>query len=265
MKKEHIIGFSLVEMLVVVSIFAILAVLASQSLIFTFRGRQKSGSIVSVRENLGHALSVIERQLYNAENVNCIANGVTYKDKTVATYYDPGFSCIYPGSQSWHLATDTSAERGRNCNLVCQNRGMECYADTAWDDDDSCSELRRQTGNPLCGCAENDVSYAPYFQSPDICKYRGGTDQNCGNSPPSSRQRLCQCTNTQGFIASTPNNIRLTSNDINISSCTFTCIPGTTDEVPDTVEISVTANAVGSLGAEGEQVTLKSRIQLRSY
>jgi len=63
-------GFSLIEILVVVAIFAILAAVATQSTVFSLRGARKSDATIKVRENLNFALSIVERQLRNARTVN---------------------------------------------------------------------------------------------------------------------------------------------------------------------------------------------------
>src|SRR3990167_2752750 len=88
-------GFSLLEMVVVLSVFALLAVISSQALILTLQGAKKSSNLATVRENVDFAMQIIERQLHNASEVtpcpNVDSQTLTYKDQNgeVST-----FSCI---------------------------------------------------------------------------------------------------------------------------------------------------------------------------
>lgn len=89
-------GFSLIEILVVVAIFAILAAIASQSTIFSLRGARKSDSTIKVRENLNFALSIIERQLRNARAVTpCSGPSITLSTLNYTDQYgiSTSFSC----------------------------------------------------------------------------------------------------------------------------------------------------------------------------
>jgi prepilin-type N-terminal cleavage/methylation domain-containing protein len=74
MKKTNIKGLSLIEILIVISIFAVIGILSTRSIFLTLRGARKSESQVKVRENLNFALAVVERQIRNAEDVNCTAS-----------------------------------------------------------------------------------------------------------------------------------------------------------------------------------------------
>lgn len=76
MKLQIKAGMSLVEILIAVSIFAIIGVLATRSLTLSITGAKKSDSLVRVRENINLPISVIERQLRNAESIDC--NSSTY-------------------------------------------------------------------------------------------------------------------------------------------------------------------------------------------
>mgnify|MGYP001592803782 CR=1 FL=1 len=64
-------GFSLIEILVVISIFAVIGILTTRSIFITLRSSRKSDSLVRVRENVNYAMGVIERQVRTAESVNC--------------------------------------------------------------------------------------------------------------------------------------------------------------------------------------------------
>ena len=76
MKKNNR-GFSLIEMLVVVLIFSILAILATQSLATSLRGTRKSESLGHVRENMEYAMSIMERSLRSAKDLDCNSSSAT--------------------------------------------------------------------------------------------------------------------------------------------------------------------------------------------
>lgn len=81
MVKKHIVGMSIIELLVVVLVFAVISVLATQTIALSLRGSRKSESSIGVRENVNYALSVMERQLHNAESVACPSSTtIAYQD-----------------------------------------------------------------------------------------------------------------------------------------------------------------------------------------
>lgn len=77
MKTKTNSGLSLVEILIVITIFAIIGILSTRSVFLTLRGAKKSDSLVRVRENVNNALSVIERQIRNSEKITCPSVGTT--------------------------------------------------------------------------------------------------------------------------------------------------------------------------------------------
>jgi len=111
-------GMSLIEILVVVAVFAILGVIVTQAVTLTLRGSKKSESQVRVRENLSYALSVMERQLRNANAVTVCDTGlrVEYKD---SKDYPTSFSCEtdYVASGSARLTSDEI--RVTACSISC--------------------------------------------------------------------------------------------------------------------------------------------------
>lgn len=72
-------GFSLIEVLVVLSIFVLIAIIANQLLFPVFRGSEKTSAAIIVKQNGNYAISVIQRELYNARQVSlCVGNEVSY-------------------------------------------------------------------------------------------------------------------------------------------------------------------------------------------
>lgn len=160
MKKNS--GLSLIEILVVITVFSILAILATRGVLLTLRGSRKSDALTGVRENVGYSFAVMERNLRNAQTIDC----------TTPTRVD--------------------------------------YTD------------------------QNDT--AGFFSCEDV--------------------------GANGYVSSS--SARLTSDQVNVTSCSFTCAAATAG-VPPSIDIDISAQDVNAQGAEGGQVTIQTRINLRTY
>lgn len=123
---DTILGVSLFEVIIVVAIFAVLAILTTRSTFLTLRGSKKSDSQIKVKENLEHALSVIERRLRNADLVSSTCDGsslsrVDYVDtEGVAAFFsceEIGVVSGYIASGSARLTSDEIAITA--CSFVC--------------------------------------------------------------------------------------------------------------------------------------------------
>jgi len=89
MKKK---GFALIELLVVISIFAILAILTTSALLSSLRGTRKGEALGRVRENLDYSFAVISRHLHSAQSLSCPSSTqISYEDVNGAS---ATFSCI---------------------------------------------------------------------------------------------------------------------------------------------------------------------------
>jgi prepilin-type N-terminal cleavage/methylation domain-containing protein len=125
-KKKTIQGISLLEILVVITVFSILAVLSTRAVFLTLRGSRRSESSIKVRGNVDYSLAVIERNLRNAESIVECPN----TDTSIISYLDEdgvstSFSCGtdsdggYIASASGRL---TSSEVDiTNCSFVCED------------------------------------------------------------------------------------------------------------------------------------------------
>lgn len=98
-------GLSLIEILVVITVFAALGILISTSIILSLQGSQKSVGAVAVRENLDFATGIIERQLRNANSIpQCLGlNPNPSSDTSVINFVDQdgnpsSFTCVSPGA-----------------------------------------------------------------------------------------------------------------------------------------------------------------------
>ncbi|MCX7928282.1 MAG: type II secretion system GspH family protein [Patescibacteria group bacterium] len=114
-------GFSLVEMIIVISVFSILAVVVTQSLTLSLRGAQKGRAVGSVRENLEFAISVMERQLRNAKSLNCAEsnhNTLVYVD---SYGNNARFACVTQGVQTYIASGSASLTRLTNSSVNVVN------------------------------------------------------------------------------------------------------------------------------------------------
>lgn len=170
MKLKIDSGMSLLEILVVVAIFAILAILTTQAVILTIRGSKKTESLVRVRENLNYSMGIIERQIRNSDSVTDCTN----EDTTSITFTD-------------------------------------------------------QDGNP--------------------------SKLSCINVVPDSND---------GYIASGSASLRLTSDTVNVTSCSFYCDDSSTNS-PPSVSVYLEAQDKATSGIQGSKVSVSNRIYLRSY
>ncbi len=119
-------GFSLIEILVVIALFAVLSLIATQSLTLTIRGMKKTDNTTKVRESLDFAMGVIERNLRNADSLTTVCpnsdtSRIDYKDRDGLA---ASFSCQnisggngYVASSSARLTNDSIVINA--CSFVC--------------------------------------------------------------------------------------------------------------------------------------------------
>ena len=121
MSNKKTNGFSLVEMLIMITLFVILVTVSTQSIILSVRASRKTEAMSRVQENLSYALSVIERNLYNAKGVTCPNPNPTRLDYEDSLGAPASFSCdltnYYVASGSARL---TSSEvQVSSCSFTC--------------------------------------------------------------------------------------------------------------------------------------------------
>ena len=99
-------GMSLLEILVVITIFAVLGIIVTRSVALSIGGSRKSESLVRVRENLNYSLAIIERQIRNANSVSQCPNvdpaRIDYKDQDRNSAF---FSCVNLGGSDPYVAS----------------------------------------------------------------------------------------------------------------------------------------------------------------
>lgn len=129
-------GLSLLEMLIVITIFSVLGILITQSVILTLTGSRKSEATIRVRENLDYSLNVIERQLRNASAVykdssytttctNLVRDSIYYLDQNGAKSY---FSCVNIGSTGSYIASGSAHLTGEAVKIV--SCSFQCVSNT---------------------------------------------------------------------------------------------------------------------------------------
>ena len=88
-------GYSLIEILVVLSVFAVLGILVTQTIALSIRGSKKSEASSKVRSSLNEASLIVERRLRNADSIERLEppgvnedNKITYinEDKNLAYF-----------------------------------------------------------------------------------------------------------------------------------------------------------------------------------
>src|SRR5258706_12974663 len=99
-------GFSLIEMLVVMFVFSILAIVVVQTLAITLRGSKESESQVQARENIQYAISVMDRTVRNARRLTC--SGATATLSYIDEYGNAAnFQCL-TSSGNTYIASNSA-------------------------------------------------------------------------------------------------------------------------------------------------------------
>ncbi len=117
---------SLIEILVVVAIFAILGIIVTRSVVLSIGGSKKSESLVKVRENLNYSLGIIERQIRNADSLvsacpNSDTSLINYKDQSGNA---ASFSCVGMGGSDPYIASGSARLSSdvikiTSCSFIC--------------------------------------------------------------------------------------------------------------------------------------------------
>lgn len=120
-------GMSLIEILVVIGIFAILGVLTTRAVVLTLSGGKKTETLIKIRENINYSFGVIERQLRNANSITDCSNS----NPLVISYLDQEgslttFSCANIGPTTIGRIASGAAQLTsstvdiNSCSFTCQ-------------------------------------------------------------------------------------------------------------------------------------------------
>ncbi len=121
MRKHNFIkigGYTLVEVMMAIGVFALLAVLVTQTLAITLRSAKKSDSDSRVRATLDYAISIMERQLRNANSITsqCEQGGTTLSTISYVDAYGvpASFRCVNgSGEDDIYVASDSATLSSR--------------------------------------------------------------------------------------------------------------------------------------------------------
>lgn len=123
-KNKQIEGMSLLEIMVAITIFAMLGVVMSRAILLTLRGARKSESTLKAKENISYAMAVIERSLRNADEVTCPTTGPTQLDYTDEAGTTTFFSCVGLGTEDAYVASGSA--RLTSTDIVIQECSFSC-------------------------------------------------------------------------------------------------------------------------------------------
>ena len=132
MKKTNQKGFSLIEMMVVITIFAVIGIIVTSSVILTIAGAKKSESIIKARENLDYALNVIERNIRNANSIVGCSGDSSYAIKYLdQNNTSASFSCIGMGGVDSYIASGSSNLRLTSTTVKIVGCNFSCVTSTS--------------------------------------------------------------------------------------------------------------------------------------
>lgn len=94
-------GYSLIELLIVIAIFAILSIVVTQSVITSLKSSRKSESTIKAKESLSYALAIMERNIRNSKTITvATASPSPTTGSTVTIEKDDGTSAIFQCKQN---------------------------------------------------------------------------------------------------------------------------------------------------------------------
>lgn len=114
-------GFSLFEMLVVITVFSLLAVLVTQSMAYSIKGSKKSENIAKMRSSLNYTLDLMERDIRSASS--CTDNSgesitITDENDKQITY-----RCLTSSGRAWIASASSSLTADfidlETCQISC--------------------------------------------------------------------------------------------------------------------------------------------------
>ena len=131
--KKIFKGYSIVEMLIVIAVFSILAVIITQSLALSLRGSKKSDAVVIVKGNVDYTISTMERLLRNAQALTCSPTNpgpnLLYTDER-GNSINPMFRCL--GGVNGYIASGSAGLRltSQDVYIDCTIGVFNCTAET---------------------------------------------------------------------------------------------------------------------------------------
>ncbi len=118
-------GYSLIELMVVMSLFTLLILVSTQTLFLSIKQTTKSEALNKVNENVEHVVSVMERQIRNAKSiVQCPNTNTSTISYITSSGVQSSFSCVNTGTDGYitsdsSILTDSSISIV-SCTITCQ-------------------------------------------------------------------------------------------------------------------------------------------------
>lgn len=130
MNKSNFKGFSLIETLVVLGLFAVVGVVTTASLFTVLRSARKTDAIGRVKSNLDYAVSIMERQIRNANSIStsggCFApiptpNEIDFtdSDNNPNKFSCQGLPTGFVASGSANIRVTSAQVNITNCSITC--------------------------------------------------------------------------------------------------------------------------------------------------
>jgi prepilin-type N-terminal cleavage/methylation domain-containing protein len=121
-------GYTLIEMLVVIVIFATVALVASETLILTLRGTRKANAVSKVRQDVDYALGSMERQLRGAKLITSACTGaassqISFTDQNGNNVT---FSCINVNNSNLPASIASSSGTLTSSNITISACSFTC-------------------------------------------------------------------------------------------------------------------------------------------
>lgn len=119
--KKTLKGFSIVEILTVITVFVLLISVANQAFFTSLKGQSKTDVSVKVKQSANYAISFMERSLHSAQSVSsCTETSIVYLD---SNGNQQTFSCQNGMIYSSSNALTSSDSNVTNCVFSCLQEG----------------------------------------------------------------------------------------------------------------------------------------------
>jgi prepilin-type N-terminal cleavage/methylation domain-containing protein len=122
-------GFSLMELLIAMSVFAVVGLVTVQSLASSFKNSRKSESVSNVRSSTDNVVSTMERLIRNSRRItSCTNTQISYIDENNMA---GSFTCN--SSSGGYIASGSSNIRitGTDVNIDCSGVTFSCTVPSA--------------------------------------------------------------------------------------------------------------------------------------
>lgn len=134
MKRKRTLtsGFSLVEMLIVMFLFALLAFIVTQSTLQSFRGTRKVDASSKVRDNLDFAASLVERNIRNAKSITSVCDGASHASIAFVTQTGVAGRYVCSGGSNQYVTDAATGSRITSSDVSLSSCSFTCTSNGAY-------------------------------------------------------------------------------------------------------------------------------------